>query len=52
MKGLLKHLAPHRRYGPPGLREWCRQTLSPHVVLDDTLGQVTYVIAVYKGIPT
>ena len=53
------HLAPHRReepsdftYGPHALKEWCRQALSPHVVLDDTLGQVTYVIAVYKGIPT
>ncbi|HAL60804.1 MAG TPA: hypothetical protein DCP08_00165 [Chloroflexi bacterium] len=53
------HLAPHRReepsdftYDPQALKEWCCQVLSPHVVLDDTLGQVTYVIAVYKGIPT
>jgi len=53
------HLAPHRReepsaftYDPQALREWCRQALSPRVVLDDTLGQVTYVTAVYKGIPT
>lgn len=53
------HLAPHRReepsdftYDPQALREWCHQALSPHVVLDDTLGQVTYVIAVYKSIPT
>lgn len=53
------HLAPHRReepsdftYAPQALEEWCRQVLSPHVVLDDTLGQVTYVIALYKDIPT
>ena len=46
------HLAPHRRYDLQALEEWCRQALSPHVVVDDTLGQVTYVIAVYKGIPT
>jgi SAM-dependent methyltransferase len=50
------HLAPGRRQepsdftvAPEEMADWCRKHLSPHVVLDDTLGLVTYVVAVRKG---
>nr|BAL59716.1 methyltransferase type 12 [Candidatus Acetothermum autotrophicum] len=49
------HLAPGRRQessdftvAPEDMAEWCRRQLSPNVVLDDTLGLVTYVVAVRK----
>jgi SAM-dependent methyltransferase len=47
------HLAPGRRdessdftVAPEELAEWCRRHLSPNVALDDTLGLVTYIVAV------
>jgi SAM-dependent methyltransferase len=50
------HLAPGRRQepsdftvAPAEMADWCSKHLSPHVVLDDTLGLVTYVVAVRKG---
>jgi SAM-dependent methyltransferase len=50
------HLAPGRREEssdftvvPEAMAQWCREYLSPQVVLDDTLGLVTYVMAVRKG---
>ncbi len=50
------HLAPSRReessdftVAPQVMADWCRQNLSPQVVVDDTLGLVTYVVAVFKG---
>ncbi len=49
------HLAPGRRNEPSDftvppaeMAAWSRQHLAPHVVLDDTLGLVTYVVAVRK----
>jgi ubiquinone/menaquinone biosynthesis C-methylase UbiE len=49
------HLAPKRRpepsdftVAPAEMGEWCRQNLSPNVVVDDTLGLVTYVVNVFK----
>lgn len=50
------HLAPSRRNEPsdftvaPGaMVDWCREHLSPRVVVDDTLGLVTYDVAVFKA---
>ncbi|MCL6641804.1 MAG: class I SAM-dependent methyltransferase [Candidatus Bipolaricaulota bacterium] len=49
------HLAPGRRQegsdftvAPEDMADWCRKHLSPTVTLDDTLGLVTYVVAVRK----
>lgn len=49
------HLAPGRRNEPSdftvvpeAMAQWCREYLSPDVTLDDTLGLVTYVVAVRK----
>ncbi len=49
------HLAPGRRQepsdftvAPEDMAQWCRQNLSRDVTLDDTLGLVTYVVAVRK----
>ncbi len=49
------HLAPGRRQessdftvAPEDMAAWCRRHLSPDVTLDDTLGLVTYVVAVRK----
>ncbi len=50
------HLAPGRRQepsdftvAPEEMAEWCRRNLSANVTLDDTLGLVTYVVAVHKA---
>jgi SAM-dependent methyltransferase len=50
------HLAPGRRaedsdftVAPDVMREWCVKELSPNVVVDDTLGLVTYAVAVSKS---
>ncbi len=50
------HLAPGRRHessdftvAPEDMAEWCRRNLTPHVIVDDTLELVTYVVAVRKG---
>lgn len=50
------HLAPGRRQepsdftvAPEDMARWCRQNLSEDVELDDTLGLVTYVVAVRKA---
>lgn len=50
------HLAPGRRHessdftvAPEDMANWCRKNLSREVTLDDTLGLVTYVVAVRKG---
>lgn len=50
------HLAPGRRQessdftvAPEDMAHWCRQNLSHDVTLDDTLGLVTYVVAVRKA---
>lgn len=50
------HLAPGRRrepsdftVAPDEMAAWCCQNLSPNVVVDDTLGLVTYVVAVSKS---
>lgn len=49
------HLAPGRRQessdftvAPEDMAQWCRRNLSQDVTLDDTLGLVTYVVAVRK----
>lgn len=49
------HLAPGRReersdftVAPEEMAQWCRRHLSSDVTLDDTLGLVTYVVAVRK----
>ncbi|MFN4218978.1 MAG: class I SAM-dependent methyltransferase [Candidatus Bipolaricaulia bacterium] len=49
------HLAPGRRQessdftvAPEEMAQWCRRNLSQSVELDDTLGLVTYVVAVCK----
>jgi len=49
------HLAPGRRQessdftvAPEDMARWCRGNLSQDVTLDDTLGLVTYVVAVRK----
>lgn len=49
------HLAPGRRQersdftvAPEDMAQWCRGNLSQDVTLDDTLGLVTYVVAVRK----
>ncbi len=49
------HLAPGRRdetsdftVAPQAMADWCRQNLSPNVTLDDTLGLVTYAVAIAK----
>ncbi len=51
------HLAPGRRQessdftvAPEEMAQWCRRNLSPDVTVDDTLGLVTYVVAVRKGV--
>ncbi len=53
---VFSHLAPGRRVdasdftvAPEAMADWCRQNLSPHVVLDDTLGLITYAVAVRKA---
>ncbi|MCS7197853.1 MAG: class I SAM-dependent methyltransferase [Candidatus Bipolaricaulota bacterium] len=50
------HLAPGRRQepsdftvAPEDMAQWCRRNLSQDVTLDDTLGLVTYVVAVRKS---
>lgn len=50
------HLAPGRRQepsdftvAPEDMAQWCRRHLSADVTLDDTLGLVTYVVAVRKA---
>lgn len=55
------HLAPGRRarelrsdftVPPEEMAAWCRDHLSPHVTLDDTLELVTYAVAVMHEPPT